>query len=253
MKIFKIQLVVIILFQYTFVFSQTISCDNLRAEDSKVGYRALDDRCEGYYVPKYAGNLQFVSFTLGRISYTWDKNTFLHASLPEGISEVVNIRGVSLPRNINYRMDTYINPGIKNEYSWPVDPFIYNDSNGITHDKLGIYGWNGNKDDKTFIPVILVENGKLPDSDSIILKFRPTAGLSHFRYTFFESDAQNSCRTDIPITEKKEYKGDMFAGSIIEIVLPNTKMYKGRKCLEIRYRVKNEKWDVIYLNIYTGE
>ena len=253
MKILKIKFFIYTYFLCTNCFAQNLTCYDLRPENSEVGYKALDNRCEGYYIPKYSGSLQLVSFTQGNIKYNWSEETVLNVSIVKKVSEPANIRGVSLPRNIHYQMDGFINPEEKNSLRWPIYPFIYNKNKGLTYDKLGVYGWTGSEENKIFIPVSLTEEGDTIDSDTILIKFRPTSNLTHFRWIFFESDINNSCRTDKPITNKMDYEGDMHAGSIIEIALPGSQEFTGQKCMEINYRSRDKSWKSELINLYLSD
>ena len=231
------------------IIAQNQGCSDLTPESSDLGYKSFENRCEGYYIPKYAGSLQLVSLTNGPIRFSLTDSTMLSISLSKKIEMPVNIRAVSLPRNVHYRLDASLNN--ETELKWSKSPYLVD--RNLDESKVGVYGWIGSEDDKTFIPVTLKEVGTTINVDSLIIKFRPISDLTHFRWRLYDVDDENRCMMDMPLTKQNDYSGEMNAGNIIEITVPTHIIGQKKICMEVKYRPQKKGWYSNKLKFNLGE
>ncbi len=219
--------------------SQENNCASLIPEKSNFGYKQQSNRCEGFYNPRLRGKLQVVSFIMGGdVEFAWDEKTLLIVSRIDKLQLPMNIRAVSLQRNVFYQMDTVLD---RNKLlDWPIGPYIYR--RNIRPEQLGVYGWSGEEYDKAFSPVIVRQKDiNVPNEQSIILKIRTVLDLTHFRWNLYHS-SKSICGTESAIDQFQFFEGDMTAGSIIEIKIPNLSENLRSLCLEIQYRPENRRW-----------
>ena len=103
------------------------------------GYRERGDRCEGVYVRQEVsgGFLDIVSFSLGEVTYRLDGDALRLAWPAKPADQAVQIRAVSLRRNLHYQMDTR-RPAGSTSYVWPTDLLL---QLGLRPGELGVRAW----------------------------------------------------------------------------------------------------------------
>lgn len=214
------------------------TCAPLAPERSDLGYKHLGNRCEGFYLPQLSGTLQVVSFTLSdQLDFTWHEGTTLVVRPVTVVERPLNLRAVSLRRQVFYRMDAVVD---RNEFlSWPISPYLY--QRNIRPNQIGVYGWAGNEHDKIFFPVVVTQKGIAPPlASTLILKFQTILELTHFRWTLIDS-GRPLCQSRPGVDSFVHYRGDMRAGDVIPIELPIAHAATDR-CLEIQYRPNDRRW-----------
>ena len=214
-------------------------CAPLSPEQSEYGYRQLEDRCEGFYRPKLRGFLQVVSFMTASslADVSWDQDTRLLVASADRSGPEANIRAVTLPRDVFYQMDATLEVG--GVLEWPIAPFLL--PRGVGPEQLGIYGWTGSEEEKTFVPVNVGALGPNEPSDQAVeLMLRSEVNLTHFRWSLLQSTPP-SCQATPGLDVFESVDSDLGAGSIISITLPQSGPAQTR-CLEIQYRPENRRW-----------
>ena len=226
------------------------NCFDLTPENSEFGYKQLPGRCEGFIIPKYAGILQIVSFTKGRLQYELTENTLLSVRPAVSKKSDVNVRAVSLSQNVHYQMDAILIGG--QALQWPVAPYLYQRKIGAKD--LGIYAWTGAESNKAFAPVIVESSPKMatPIDSLFRLALISVSDLTHFRWRFVSYDT-SGCRLEDPITDMQYDDGDKPEGTVMEIVSPLFSKIKRTFCVEIRYRADSGSWLSEKLILNLGE
>lgn len=138
------------------------SCDRALTPfpGSQLGYKSLTNRCEGFYISKVAsGSLEVVSLTHGRLNYEWRTDVILEVTAPSAADQPVNIRAVAIPLKTYYRMDSELLPG--QQFTWPLRDILH--PGKLTADRIGIFGWIGEQEDKEFIPIRVRQIAPLED------------------------------------------------------------------------------------------
>jgi len=148
------------------VDAQEVKCDPLTAlEGSKSGYHKRANRCEGLYVTNVSGrSLAATSFTLGSLRYEMKASTRLQVSAP-GQRSAVNVRAVALPARTYYRMDAVLAPG--SAMLWPVADVLLPES--LSDSRIGVFGWKGQEESKTLVPLRVAAEGAPPTSGKPLL------------------------------------------------------------------------------------
>jgi hypothetical protein len=77
----------------------------------------------------------------------------------------VNIRAVAITPKTYYRMDTVLQHG--KTLIWPVTDVLLPEH--LTDNRIGIFGWTGTEEGKTFVPVDVRSGIPAPASDHAIL------------------------------------------------------------------------------------
>jgi hypothetical protein len=214
-------------------------CAALAPERSELGYRRLANRCEGFYLPQLSGTLRVVSFTVSdALAFTWNQGTVLRVIPVTPADHPFNLRAVSLRPNVFYRMDAVV-PGHES-LSWPISPYLY--QRNLKPDQIGVYGWVGDEREKTFLPVVVTEEGTGRSATSTtILKLQTVLGLTHFRWTLIDA-AGAVCRSQPKVDTFVYYQGNMRSEAVISLGLPRAQAAATERCLEIQYRPSDRPW-----------
>jgi hypothetical protein len=244
MSMLRLPLLLILSKCIIFIGYSQDNCATITPEQSVFGYKRLTNRCEGFYNPRLSGSLQVVSFIKGgNVQFVWNEKAELVVHRADNLQSSIHIRAVSLPTNTFYQMDALLDKN--HSLEWPVKPYIY--PRGIKPDQLGVYGWSGNEDEKIFSPVSVIEKGSTaPNNQTVVMKIRTVLDLSNFRW--------NLARANGPMCEPavgtfQVFEGDMTAGTIIEIKIPQLAATEISLCLEIQYRPENKRWQSEILKI----
>jgi len=146
--------------------AQELKCDSVRPLlGSSSAYKNRGNRCEGMYVADVGSrSIDIVSFTSGSIRYDLNAKSPLKLSIV-GTSPRVNVRAVAITPKTYYRMDTVLQRG--KSLSWPVTDVLLPEH--LTDNRIGIFGWIGNEEGKTFVPVDVRSGASAPGSDHVVL------------------------------------------------------------------------------------
>lgn len=122
---------------------------------SPFSYQNRGNRCEGLYVADVGSrSVDVISFTFGRVTYDVRSKLPLRVSVSSK-APTVNVRAVAIPPKTYYRMDTLLRPGVT--LVWPTTDVLLPEN--LTDNRIGIFGWTGTEDAKTFVPVRVVMAG----------------------------------------------------------------------------------------------
>ncbi len=78
-----------------------------------------------------------------------------------------------------YRMDTTISTG--GEIVWPIEHVLRPE--GLGSDQVGVFGWFGDEEDRTFVPVLVYpDQNKVPIPATVELKLRSPIDLELVRW-----------------------------------------------------------------------
>lgn len=146
--------------------AQELKCDSVRPVlGSSSAYKNRGNRCEGLYVADVGSrSIDIVSFTSGSIRYDLNAKSPLKLSVV-GRSPLVNVRAVAITPKTYYRMDTFLQPG--KTLIWPVTDVLLPEH--LTDNRIGIFGWTGTEEGKTFVPVDVKSGAAPPASDHVML------------------------------------------------------------------------------------
>lgn len=149
--------------------AQEPQCDSLaRLKGSKSGYQSRGNRCEGLYVSNVGSrSLAALSFTLGKLKYDLASSAPLEVTAP-GQTQQVNIRAVAIPLKTYYRMDATLAP--RATLSWPLTDVLAPE--GLTDTRIGIFGWRGNEESGTLVPLRVTAAGAKSTSQKPLLIVR---------------------------------------------------------------------------------
>jgi hypothetical protein len=108
-------------------------------EDRSDGYRDRGDRCEGVYAQQQVsgGFLEIASFTAGEVKYGLGDGALTLAWPAQASDQPVQIRAVSLRRNLHYQMDTR-RPSGATTFEWPTDLLV---QRRLRPDEVGLRAW----------------------------------------------------------------------------------------------------------------
>jgi len=175
------------LFMLENLSAQDPKCDAVRPlPGSRSSYQKRENRCEGLYVADVGSrSIDVVSFTAGNLAYDLNTNLPLQVAVSSQ-APMVHIRGVAIPPKTYYRMDAVLRNGAV--LVWPVADVLKPEN--LTDSRIGILGWTGTEDSKTFVPVA-VSTGKPPSTAA-----KPTPILLSIQASFdVETVKWRSART----------------------------------------------------------
>ena len=122
-------------------------------------------RCAGLCVADVGSNgIDVLFFTSGIIRYDLNSKSLLKISAP-GSSPFVNICGVAITPKTYYRMDTFLQPA--KSLAWPVTDVLLPE--GLTDNRIGIFGWAGAESAKKFVPFDVRSGIAAPGNDHVML------------------------------------------------------------------------------------
>ena len=129
---------------------------------SFLGYKIREPsvRCEGLYeLTVRAMALEVVGLMAGPTVPDFTEQTVIkifgpgYADLPKGLSGPMRVRAVALPLKAYYRMDAVLDESSNLE--WPVHEVVK--PAGLKPNQIGLFGWVGEENHKTFVPISLRE------------------------------------------------------------------------------------------------
>jgi hypothetical protein len=162
-------------------------CYPLQATPDALGYRYRSNRCEGLYNSNVSSGdgLQVVSLLAGELNFSLAPTVVLEVSPVTDFHSAINVRAVPLPIKTYYRMDATIQHG--DTLLWPVADVLYRIR--LPSTRLGVYGWYGAEDDKTFVPLLVSPKGTGARAGQIVLGVRPSVDINkavNWRWSGFE-------------------------------------------------------------------
>lgn len=116
-----------------------------------IQYRKRGNRCEGFYnqVKVSSGAINVVGVIMGKLQFKLQEDEVLEITSPVVRDRPVHVRAVGIPIKTYYRMDATIDVGEK--LIWPMKDVIYRRK--LSARKIGLFGWIGEENKKTFVPV----------------------------------------------------------------------------------------------------
>jgi hypothetical protein len=225
--------------------AQELRCDSIRPlPDSPSSYKKRGNRCEGLYVADVgAHNIDVVSFTSGDLNYDIASKVSLRVSVSSQ-SPLVNVRAVAIPPRTYYRMDTVLRPGTA--MVWPVSEVLLPEK--LTDNRIGIFGWTGTENAKTFVPVRVAANnsGQPTRSAPVLLTVQPSFDAESIKWRWAQfhnkkcaafAQWQDAVRTT-----------QVRAGQPVRIDLQ--RLPKSLGCVEIAARSRNSNdWATLQIHI----
>lgn len=234
-----------------FCFAQPVRaqpCDNTLnpIENWALKYRERENRCEGFYqVQPGAGGLDIVGVIDGTFRFMSDANEVITVSAPRITDKTIAIRSVGIPMKTYYRVDAQLTPG--KALTWPVQEVIL--PGGLSSQSMGVFGWIGDEQNKTYIPVKAMSKLNPVDTDGEIrLYVRPTVDVNNVQWR--SGDIKNGATSGL-----SEYKiidpATYSPGEAIEIVLPPSKT--GELYIEVAAQIQDAAdWLNVSANILVG-
>lgn len=195
-------------------------CDNTLkpADNPKLAYKDRGNRCEGAYSAKVgAPSIDLVAFTVGALSYKLEKTEVIEIENPFGFT--IHIRSSALPLNTYYRMDATLEKS--KTLKWEVKDALFDLQ--IPSNSLGIYGWMGTENEKTFLPVKVVSSTIDRSDQKLYLIIRPSARVLGVKYRYSLAGESFNKYEDI--------KASFRPGQAVIIILPDN--LKGEYNIEI--------------------
>ncbi|MBI5193795.1 MAG: hypothetical protein HZA08_10195 [Nitrospirae bacterium] len=144
----------------------------------------------------------------------------------------VNVRAVALYLRSYYRMDTVLPPD--RPLIWPLEEVLH--PVGLRVNDIGILGWIGNEDDRTFIPLRVSQKGKDSagqPSDPVNLVIRCAVDVVEVKWSYYVEGEQGAT----PKWEKVNLSPSVSAGNPITITLPEG--LPAKAILEVRAKELN--------------
>lgn len=200
-------------------------CDNtLRPVDNpSTAYRARGERCEGVYVALVgAPSLEIVGFTIGIFSYKLETNEVIQINNSTGVT--MFIRSSALPLNTYYRMDATIPAG--RTLRWEVNGVLRDLQ--ISSNYLGVYGWSGTENEKTYLPVRPVSSNYNASDSNFYLIIRSSSKVKEATY-----------RYGVTGQSFGSYESIVSSGSIRPMIIVLPKNLRGRYTIEVSVKLES--------------
>jgi hypothetical protein len=239
-----------LVFALTIPSVQAASCDPVLAPfpGSDLGYASHGNRCEGFYVANVSSeSLEVVSVLQGTLLFDWKPDVVLQVSAPNFTQGTVNVRAVAIPLKTYYRMDGTVSP--EQSMQWPIEDVVF--PGKLTAQRLGVYGWVGSENDKTFVPLRVTQkegSKSVPSQENTYLILRSSVDVDTvlWRYSTVQ---RNRCSKFGEWQEQNA--APVNAGWPVTITLPKLSVKKGDLCLEIAAKEKdNDEWLKLRMRIW---
>jgi hypothetical protein len=230
--------------------ARAASCDPVLTPfpESELGYASHGNRCEGFYVANVSsGSLQVVSVLQGSLLFDWKPDVVLQVSAPNFTQGPVKVRAVAIPLKTYYRMDGSVAP--QQTMQWPIKDVIF--PGQLKPPRLGVYGWVGSENDKTFVPLRVSQKdsskaSRSPAKTHITLRSSVDVDTVLARYSTVKG---NQCSKFAEWQEQNS--APLNAGWPVTITLPEYSGKKGDLCLEIAAKEKNnDDWLKLQIRIW---
>ena len=230
--------------------ARAASCDPVLTPfpGSDLGYGSHGNRCEGFYVANVSSeSLEVVSVLQGILLFDWKPDVVLQVSAPDFTQGPVNVRAVAIPLKTYYRMDGTVAP--QQSMQWPIKDIVF--PGQLKAPRLGVYGWVGSENDKTFVPLRVTQKDSSKSSRSqaktyLILRSSVDVDTVLSRYSTVKS---NQCAKFAEWQEQNS--APVNAGWPVTITLPEFSGKKGDLCLEFAAKEKNnDEWLKLQIRIW---
>ncbi|HEV2986792.1 MAG TPA: hypothetical protein VG759_00010 [Candidatus Angelobacter sp.] len=219
-------------------------CDAVRPlPGSASGYQQRGNRCEGLYVTDVGSqSLDVVSFTRGSPKFDLSAGGSLRVSASTQTSPV-HIRAVAIPPRTYYRMDATLARGAV--LVWPVGAVLLPES--LSANRIGVYGWTGAENKKTFIPVQIVPQGSeaaAVPAGPALLYVQPSfdADQVKWRWAPVQKDACSVFQS-----WKNAIESPVDAGWPVKINL--SQLPAGLNCIEVAANSQRTPWRTIQIRV----
>lgn len=179
-------------------------CDKgLKPIDDGRGYimRRGTPRCEGIYQSKInSNNLQIVSYLIGKLRYdlkTQDSLKIEIPTVPDLSARPVRVRGLSLPLNSYYRLDSVL--PAEGFMIWPIKEVLA--PARLSSSMIGLFAWYGSGDEKTFVPLRVspVEGDAEGATESAaVLTIRSPVKIESLKWRVYSKGEKPPPRKDYP-------------------------------------------------------
>ena len=155
-------------------------CDSrLKAVAGASGYAGRGNRCEGMYQRPTGGEFEVVSLMSNTLEFDFRDDVVLLVFSPYVRQAAVKVRAVGLPLGLYYQMDAVLQPG--DTLRWSTKEVLY--PQRLNADRIGVYGWIGAEDEKVFVPLQVVQEGKVPSNEeALIFAVRPDVDVVDVRW-----------------------------------------------------------------------
>jgi hypothetical protein len=218
-------------------------------EDTRLGYHAYSNRCEGFYRATVSSQaFTVVGLTIGPLRYEIDPGEVLEIALPHH-RRAVRIRALPIPDKTYYRMDAAL--GAAKKLRWPIRDVILKRPYELTCDQMGVLAIDGDKDGDIYLPV-----RALPSKAPVVTdkRFHLVLSLSYdfadFKYRTIKSPANGQKIVgawEDPSEKKRIYR----LGSPLTILLSPGLV--GIVDVEVAGKIKNqENWMTRRLRLDLG-
>jgi hypothetical protein len=153
--------------------AQSEGCSKLQPLASAAGYAlrgsGCSARCEGLYVSDVSLDLQIVSLLRGGIWFPSERAVTLRITAPKEIDEQINVRAVAIPLRTYYRMDSTLRRACV--LNWPTVEVLLSYVR-LRPDEIGVFGWTGGENDKTFVPLAVSEKDQYSEFAALTMTVR---------------------------------------------------------------------------------
>ncbi len=185
------------------------------SKNPQTGYQWRGNRCEGFFISNISGgDIQVINVTIGVLTYQLDKKEQIIIDCPN-ISSLINIRAVSVPLRLFYRMDAKIDKTVK-QMQWDVKNVIYKAK--LDANKIGLFGWIQKDGEFFYVPVRaaskLSQSANAAQDNAVRLYWRASVDVEnvHWKYADIKTGKWSSW---ISVTKSR-----FIAGELIKIKLP---------------------------------
>lgn len=175
-----------------------------------------------------------MGLTDGAFRFALDAREIIDLSAPLSRNQPVAIRAVGVPLKTYYRLDALLQPG--ETLSWPVNAVLL--PQAIASSKIGVFGWIGAEQQKTYIPVraaAALQPGV--DDGQIRLSLRASAAISHVRWR--TGDIVNGVSSGLSAWQAAP-KATYRPGEPIVILLPDS--VSGELYVEVAAQNQHGEW-----------
>ena len=163
-----------------------MKCDTALVRDGvdPLGYQSRRNRCEGLLdLPVAAPGIAVVNFTKGAVTYPLTQTAVIYLTRVSSLPASINVRSLPLTLSTPYQMDASLNA--TDSLKWEIG--IVLNKIGLASSNLGVFGWTGKEDDKTFIPL----RGNDKSSSDMHLVLRAARAVTEVRWRYRPYDTND--------------------------------------------------------------
>ena len=231
----------LILLSAGIVGAQITPCIHLPTDHSSFEYKERGNRCEGLYVANVgAKSLELVSLTQGPLAYELKPGVVLRVSVPFATGRV-HVRAVSKIPRTYYQMDALLQEGFS--LDWPVNDVLLPEK--LDSDRIGVFAWVGEDDNKTILPVHVTVVGAQPfKPKKTYLSVRPTFDVEKIEWRFAPMNAGHCL---VFGSWKHALRDQALGGQPVDIALDGL---AGHVCLEVAAEAESSNdWTTLPLRL----